>query len=216
MNLLFDLDGTLADPQQGILASMRYAFAKLQLPCPEESVLQAAIGPPLHIGFAEMLGTDDEQLAWDAVQAYRECFREVGITGNTVYEGIAPALDELAGAGHRLYLATSKPIVFAAEIISHHGLASFFQGAYGSELDGTRSDKAELIAHILDAEQLDAQDTAMIGDRRHDMVGAIANNVFPVGVLWGFGNHDELSGSGARQVLRHPHALANVPGFVGV
>lgn len=209
MNLLFDLDGTLADPQQGILASMRYAFAKLQLPCPEESVLQAAIGPPLHIGFAEMLGTDDEQLAWDAVQAYRECFREVGITGNAVYDGIAETLEAFASGGNRLFLATSKPIVFAADIISEHGLAQYFNGAYGSELDGTRSNKAELIAHILQTEQLDARDSAMIGDRRHDMAGAVSNGVLPVGVLWGFGSRQELSAAGARRLVERPVELAS-------
>lgn len=207
LNLLFDLDGTLVNPGEGILASLRYAFSRLGLEAPPGPRLEDAIGPPLQVALGNLLGTDDQQLIWRGVAAYREHFAEVGITGNVVYDGMSDALELLSSAGASLYLATSKPIIFASKIIRHHGLSGFFRNAYGSELDGTRSDKGELIAHVLSSERIAPATGVMIGDRRHDVIGASKNLVRPVGVLWGYGSREELAEAGAEWLAERPAQL---------
>jgi len=211
VNLFFDLDGTLVDPREGIFSSLKFAFSSLGREVPTESQLEDAIGPPIQVSFASFLDTDDQRLIWQAVNAYREHFAGVGITGNVVYEGMTDALELLRIAGARLFVATSKPVVFASEIIRQHGLSGYFQAVYGSELDGTRSDKGELIAHVLASEILSAGGCQMIGDRKHDMIGALKNSVRPVGVLWGFGSRSELMEAGAEQLLEYPANLAGLP-----
>jgi len=212
VNLFFDLDGTLVDPREGIFASLQFAFSSLGRETPTNSQLEEAIGPPIHVSFANFLNTQDQRLIWQAVNAYREHFAEVGITGNSVYEGMTDTLERLRLAGASLFLATSKPIVFASKIIRQQGLSGYFKTAYGSELDGTRSDKGELIAHVLASESLSAGGCQMIGDRKHDMIGAIKNSVRPVGVLWGFGSRSELMEAGAEQLLEYPACLAGLAG----
>lgn len=207
MNLLFDLDGTLVDSSEAIFSSLKFAFSKLGLEEPTRCQLESAIGPPMHLSFAGFLNTQDEQLIWQGVNAYREHFAKVGITDNVVYDGITDTLETLRVAGARLFVATAKPIIFASQILQLHGLSGFFQTAYGSELDGTYSDKGELISYLLASESLAPNTCVMIGDRKHDMIGAIKNNVRPMGVLWGFGSRDELMDAGAEQIFDQPGGL---------
>ena len=210
MNILFDLDGTLTDPKEGIVTSIEYALASLGHPVQANENLERFIGPPLRNAFSELLDTNNLTVINTAVDLYRERFRELGMYENRVYDGIPRALERLCRSGLRLFVATSKPQVFAERILEHFDLARPFDAVYGCGLDGTLSDKAELIAHILAAEQLRRTDTVMVGDRHHDASGAIANGVAPVGVLWGYGTHAELMQAGVCRFLRHPDELAEL------
>ncbi len=155
MNLLFDLDGTLTDPFPGIRKCISYALDKIGRQLPPRESLRWCIGPPLKDSFAKLLASDDEELVGKAITFYRERFSAVGLFENRVYEGIPEALEALQGDGHTLYVATSKPTVYAERIIDHFNLHRYFKRIYGSELDGTRSDKTSLISHILKRESIE-------------------------------------------------------------
>lgn len=207
MNLLFDLDGTLTDPFTGITKCIVYALERLGKKLPPAERLQWCIGPPLRNIFAKLLASDNAALIEKAVALYRERYGTVGWSENKVYTGIPKVLEALQKDQHKLYVATSKPVVYARRIIDHFELNGFFKCIYGSELDGTRGDKTSLISHILRAEGLSPSETAMIGDREHDMIGAKENSISAIGVLWGYGSKDELENSGARTFLSTPQEL---------
>jgi phosphoglycolate phosphatase len=208
MNVLVDLDGTLTDSAPGIVACIKHALAEMRHTCPGDAALRNFIGPPLHETFRVILGSDDPGLIETALGLYRERFAARGIFENVVYPGIPLALQELVDAGAALFLATSKPLPYAERIVAHFGLRDYFSAVYGSEFDGTRSGKGELIAHILNAEALSPHSTVMVGDRSHDVVGAKANGVFPIGVLWGYGSRDELAAAGATAFCERPDGLS--------
>ncbi|MDO7909597.1 HAD family hydrolase [Pseudomonas sp. 22-AL-CL-001] len=189
--ILFDLDGTLTDPRLGITRSIQHALARLGIDEPDLTRLEPFIGPPLLQAFMQFYGFDEAK-AWDAVNHYRERFRVTGMYENQVFEGIPALLSTLAGQGRTLYIATSKPWEFAREIARHFAFDRHFKMIYGSELDGTRTDKVELIRHLLDEERLDPAQTLMIGDRKHDLIGARSNGLQSVAVGYGFGSRDEL------------------------
>ena len=207
VNVLLDLDGTLTDPRVGIVACLQHALHRLGRPCPPPADLVAFIGPPLRESFGRLLDTDEGSAIDEAVTLYRERFAAIGLFENIVYQGVPEALAELRGLGMTLYVATSKAHTFARRIVEHFGLGSFFAGVYGSELDGTRADKAELIAHVLQREALASTSTVMVGDRAHDVRGARARGVFPVGVLWGYGSRAELTSAGAGILCERPALL---------
>ncbi|MBD1552926.1 HAD family hydrolase [Pseudomonas typographi] len=191
-NVLFDLDGTLTDPREGITRSIQYALGKLGIDEPDLRRLEHFIGPPLLQAFMQHYGMDEAR-AWQAVNHYRERFGVAGLYENQLFEGVIELLDMLVAQGRHLYIATAKPWAYAHEIARHFGFARHFKVIYGSELDGTRSDKAELIAHLLHTEGLTPADTLMIGDRKHDLLGAQANGLDCVAVGYGFGSAEELS-----------------------
>jgi phosphoglycolate phosphatase len=207
MNLLFDLDGTLTDPQQGIVACIRYALRKLDIEVATGIRLESYIGPPLRDSFRSLCGGDDDVEA--AVAFYRERFATTGLFENRVYDGIPLCLELLHARAESIHLATSKPTIYAERIIQHFGLKRFFDGVYGSQLDGRLGDKTELIEHILKREKLNAANTIMIGDRSFDMVGARNNNVTAIGVLWGYGSEAELGLAGADRICSHPASLSD-------
>jgi phosphoglycolate phosphatase len=211
MHLLFDLDGTLTDPAQGILGCIRHALSRLQIDIDADTPLEPFIGPPLRDTFRTLLGVAGADLALveAAVAIYRERFTKLGLYENRVYDGIPQSLERLHACADSIHLATSKPRVYAERILEHFGLARYFDGIYGSELDGRLGDKTELIAHLLEREGLDAADSVMIGDRSYDVVGASNNKVDVIGVLWGYGSAAELAQAGARQLCRHPGELAD-------
>ncbi len=208
MNLLFDLDGTLTDPFLGITRCIVHALNAQGRQAPPPEDLRWCIGPPLKDSFLALLDTTNELLAEEAIRHYRDRFATVGMFENEVYPGIEAALADLRRQGHRLFVATAKPTVFAAKIVEHFGLSPHFQAVYGSELDGTRCDKADLIAHLLRHESLPTDETLMIGDRRHDIIGAKANRLRALGVLWGYGSQTELTLAGADQCIAAPAQLA--------
>lgn len=209
MNVLLDLDGTLTDPREGIVGCIRHALSELGEIAPGDEMLVRYIGPPLRDTFRELLGDDSERVE-AAVRAYRVRFEAVGMFENEVYAGVPEALEALARRGARLYLATSKPRVYAERILSHFGLSAHIASAYGSELNGALSNKSELIAHVIGRAGLDHSRTVMVGDRKHDIQGAVDNRVRPVGVLWGYGSKAELENAGAAELYEKPEELAKL------
>lgn len=204
--ICFDLDGTLTDPKEGIVGSIRYALEKLGHECSSnDDDLTWCIGPPLLSSFEKLVG--DKQEAERALVVYRERFGTIGLYENKVYPGIQTVLEALVSDGHRLFVATSKPTVYAEPILKHFELAHYFERIFGSELDGTRSDKTDLLAWVLAEAGLDASGTVMIGDRRHDVAGALNNGIDVVGVLYGYGGEEELLAAGAKRLCEHPADL---------
>ena len=207
--IFFDLDGTLTDPKPGITRSIQYALGKLDHPAiPTEDELTWCIGPPLHASFATLLGS--ETSADLALSYYRERFSDVGLYENGVYAGIRDLLTALGQSGRRMFVATSKPHVFAKRIIDHFGLAGHFEHVFGSELDGTRVHKADLLAYALEQTGVDASRALMIGDRSHDVNGAKANGMDAIGVTYGYGSREELITAGARHLCASPRAIWDV------
>jgi len=207
--LLFDLDGTLTDPKEGIVGSIRYALEKLQLVTSKsDQDYLWCIGPPLMESFVQMTGSEDK--AARALVFYRERFSKTGLFENQVYREIPETLLILKNAGHRLYVATSKPHVFAQQILDHFRLSDLFERVYGSELDGTRADKSELLSFLIGREALDRQNCIMIGDRKHDVMGARNNLVSSIGVLYGYGSRQELEEAGADRLCGNPSDLLDV------
>ena len=211
--LLFDLDGTLTDPKVGITESIRYALAKMERPYPPDVSLDWCIGPPLQESFAKLLQSDDPQLGQEALRLFRERFGTVGLFENALYPPILNVLHTLQEAGLRLFIATSKPTVYARRIVQHFDLERLFQAVYGSELDGRFTHKSDLIRHVLQQENLEPGHTLMIGDREHDMLGAKANDVSAAGATWGYGTPAELTAAGAITLLHQPDDLLKFLGL---
>ena len=208
--LLFDLDGTLTDPFVGITRSILYAMEKLGRLVPAGEDLRWCIGPPLKSAFRTLLDTDDEAAADQAVRLYRERYSTIGKFENSLIQGIPELLATLAGEGYFLSVATSKLKTYAGDIIDHFDLRRYFHVLHGSELDGRNAAKGDLVRHILTTEQIDAANTIMIGDRSHDIVGASANGVAAIGVLWGYGDRPELERAGAARIASRPEELPHL------
>ncbi|MET0500396.1 MAG: HAD-IA family hydrolase [Candidatus Binatia bacterium] len=209
VSIFFDLDGTLCDPREGIIRCFSHALDALGQARPPEDELARYIGPPLHESFAALLNSGDIALIRRAVELYRQRFVTQGMFENAVYAGMEDALAALQ-PHVRLYVVTSKPTVFALQILEHFGLERFFRLTYGSELDGTRSDKKKLIAHVLAEENIPSSEAVMVGDREHDVKGALKNSVLPIGVLWGYGSHEELTQAGASVLCDSPMTLVEL------
>jgi phosphoglycolate phosphatase len=195
--VIFDLDGTLTDPREGIARSFVYALERLGLVAPPLSELTRHIGPPLREVFGTLLATDDAARIEHAVALYRERFGTIGLFENQPYAGIHGVLAQLRAAGHRLFVCTSKAQVYAERIVAHFDLAPHFERVYGPGLDGSLSDKAQLLAHLVAREAVAPSGAIMVGDRKHDMLAAGTNNVRGLGVLYGFGDLAELQAAGA-------------------
>ncbi|MGB5984755.1 MAG: HAD hydrolase-like protein [Desulfobacterales bacterium] len=205
--ILFDLDGTLTDPKTGIFNCIAYALGKMGRPVKGTDNWERYIGPPLLQSFAELLESDDLELARQALAHYRERFSQQGLFENRVYGGIEALLGQLKDRGSVLYVATSKPQVFARRIIAHFMLDVYFKAVYGSELDGTRAEKSALLAHLMHAEALVPQESLMIGDRKYDVWGAKSAGLAAAGVLWGYGSRQELETAGADWICDQPQEL---------
>jgi len=192
-NILIDLDGTLTDPKVGITTSARYGLEKIGHPISDEINIDWIIGPPLKASLAKILNVEaDHVLAEQALMGYRERFAVKGLYENHVFEGVAETLAELKRRGYRLFLATAKPTVYAKQILEHFDLAQYFTDIYGSELNGDRTNKAELIQYILAQQQLQADQCMMVGDREHDIFGARHNGIETIAVSYGYGSQEEL------------------------
>jgi len=202
---LFDLDGTLTDPRIGILRCIHHALDHLDFPAPLDAELETWIGPPLYDSFFKLLRTPE--LAAEALNSYRERFARIGLIENAPYPGITECLQRIQNDCDSIYVVTSKPTLFARPILEHFSLRHYFDGVYGSHLDGSMTDKAALIAHVLQVEALEPRATIMIGDRKHDVIGAKANAVRPIGVLWGYGSRQELASAGADVFCSSPERL---------
>jgi len=202
--IFFDLDGTLTDPKPGITGCIQYALERLDEPVPTQDALEWCIGPPLLANFEKLVGADRAQRG---VDLYRERFGDVGLFENEVYPGIPGVLSALQEKGARLFVASSKPKVYVDRILEHFELMPHFEGVYGSELDGTRTDKRDLLAYALGTEAISASETTMIGDRGADTVGALHNTMPFLGVLYGYGSREELEEAGATRFADRPDDL---------
>lgn len=196
-NLLFDLDGTLTDPGVGITNSVAYALEKYGIKTDDRTQLYKFIGPPLQDSFEQFYGFSKED-AKTAVQYYREYYKETGIFENKLYDGMEHLLQSLCEAGKKLFVATSKPEAFAVQILEYFSVNQYFTYIAGSNMDGTRSKKEEVIAYALKAGKIqDLSSAVMIGDREYDVTGAKKAGIASIGVLFGYGSRKELEAAGA-------------------
>ena len=198
--ILFDLDGTITDPALGITNSVAFALNKFDIHIKDKMELYKFIGPPLIDSFMEFYHFSKEQ-AKQAVVFYREYFAEKGILENTVYQGIEDMLKTLICSGMRLCIATSKPESFAKTILEYFKLSKYFEYIAGATFDETRSKKSEVIEYALEqCKFTDRKRVVMVGDRKHDILGAEKCSIDSIGVLFGYGSRVELEKAGATYI----------------
>ncbi len=206
--LLFDLDGTLTDPKEGITKSVQHALKAFGIEEPDRDKLTVFIGPPLVPSFMEFYGLDHEQ-ALEAVKVYRERFSTVGLYENRVLEGIPEMLARLKAEGKVLAVASSKPEEFVLKILEHFGLRDYFDEVVGALLDETRTAKKDVIEEALRRLKIkDRSEVLMIGDRKHDAEGARLCGLDSLGVYTGFAEEDELEEAGATFVCHSVEEMA--------
>lgn len=199
--ILFDLDGTLTDPAIGITNSVMYALKKYGIEVSDRSELYKFIGPPLGDSFEKYYGFSKEE-AKTAVEYYREYYRDKGIFENLVYDGLEDLLKTLKDNNKILIVATSKPEVFAKQILEHFNIGKYFTYIAGSNLDGTRVKKDEVIKYAIEScNIIDLSKAIMIGDREHDIIGAKVVGINSIGVLFGYGDRSELENAGANFIV---------------
>jgi phosphoglycolate phosphatase len=209
--VVFDLDGTLTDSQTGIVRSARYALERLNaaegtdFPIPAEAEMTWIVGPPMRGTFAKLVGAERVE---KTIGFFRERFTTIGLFENAPYDGVVEALESLAALGYRRFVATSKAEVDARRILDRFDLARHFDGIYGSQLDGGRAAKRDLLAYLLKRERAGAtQGAVMIGDRRFDVEGARAVGLPTIGALWGYGGAEELTAAGADPLIATPQEI---------
>ncbi|HEM6556453.1 TPA: HAD family hydrolase [Streptococcus suis] len=207
--ILFDLDGTLTDSGQGILNSVAYALEKMGIEEPDTANLNRFIGPPLYESFSRFyqLSPEDTQSAVDAFRVY---FKEKGMFENQLYPGIIPLLEELRTAGKTLVIATSKPEIFAKQILEHFGIAHYFDVIAGASLDSSRISKADVIGYAINQLEAFPKHAVMIGDREHDIEGARKHQLPAIGVLYGYGNKQEFEKAGATMIVETVQDLKRI------
>lgn len=206
--VLLDLDGTLTDPFPGISRCIEFALQQMDAPVPDAHSLRSWIGPPLLESFKayfEAIGVSCSE--HEALELYRQRFASTGLFENAVYPDIPELLAFWASRNIQLILATAKPLVFARRILAHFELDAYFIACHGSELDGRRTDKVELLQYIIDQADVDAHSSVMIGDRHHDMAAGRYHGMQTIGVTWGYGSEQELLNAGAEQLASTPGAL---------
>lgn len=209
-HFFFDLDGTLTDPAEGITNSIAYALDYLNIEYPSKESLVRHIGPPLKYTFTVDYGLDEETAAL-AVKKYRERFSEIGIFENRLFDGIHELLSELKKNSKKIYLATTKPRPFAEKILEHYGIIEYLDIVSGSEFNGERSEKDEVIDHICELAGLTDRSTCvMIGDRKYDIEGAHKCGMPCIAVLFGYGSIEEFNEYGADFVVGSVEELYNM------
>ena len=208
--LFFDLDGTLTDPAQGITNSFIHAIKYFGLEVPSYETLCSFIGPPLPDTFKTQFNFSEEKAA-EGVKKYREYFAEKGLLENSVYPGIPELLTKLKAAGKKLVVATSKPEEYSVRIIEHFGLARYFENVCGSLMDESRSKKDEVIEYVIERNHIsDRSRILMIGDRKHDILGAKKVGLKSCGVLFGYGSLEELETAGADFIAENVSRLDKI------
>jgi len=208
--ILFDLDGTLSDPKIGITKSVQYALAKIGIDEPDLDKLDCFIGPPLQDSFAEYYSFDEGKTN-KAIDFYRERFKDEGLFENDLYSSIPILLKSLQELQFTLVVATSKPTVFAEQILQHFNIKQYFDLVVGSNLDGTRTAKTEIIQYIIDAYNPHTLDNfIMIGDRKHDIIGANNTGIDSIGVTYGYGSFEELSHANPTHIVNSVDQLKDI------
>lgn len=199
--VLFDLDGTLFDTSEGIMECYRMGLEHFGIFVKDNSELRKVIGPSLYTSYHEFFGLEGVQVN-EAVKVYREKYNSEGIYKCRMYDGIEKVLNTLKPNGFTVCTATSKPQIMAEKILNFSGIAKYFDVICGAELDGSRSDKAELIDTALkQCNFTDRNKVAMVGDRFYDIKGAVEAGVHSIGVTYGFGSREELAKAGAEYII---------------
>ena len=206
--VLFDLDGTLTDAAPGIINGMRIVFEHFGIEQPDETTMRTYLGPPLAVTWREHYDFTDEQVT-EGLALYRDYYHDQGMFENAVFEGIPKLLGNLNDDGITLATATSKPDYSATRIIEHFGLRDYFAFIGAANLEGTRDAKALVIEHTLEQLQANAgtHRILMVGDRHHDVHGARAHDIDTIGVLWGYGDAEELTDAGAISLVSSTRQL---------
>ncbi|MBN1362109.1 MAG: HAD hydrolase-like protein [Sedimentisphaerales bacterium] len=205
--LFFDLDGTLADPREGMTKCLLHALQRLGRLAPAPEALLQYIGPSLRSAFPRLLESDDPGLIEAAVRYYRERYSTVGLFEQDIYPGIPLLLQTLHGDSFNLFVVTSKPQIFAQKILDHFRLAEYFADVFGPQLDGRFDDKTELIAHIFEQTTCQPRQAVMIGDRASDILAGKTNGTRTIAVTYGFGSAEELAGAEPDQICHSPAAI---------
>jgi phosphoglycolate phosphatase len=207
-HILFDLDGTLTDSAEGVTRSVQYALQMYGIEASLEE-LKSFVGPPLHWSFENSYGFSKAK-AFQAVEYYREYYREKGIFENKLYPDITTMLDALSKSGASLYVATSKPTVFALQVLQHFNIDSYFATIAGSNLDGTRVDKSEVIDFVLTNNgDIDKNRAVMVGDRKHDIIGARTCGLHSIAVTYGYGSPTELTAAEPTFIINSVEELSD-------
>lgn len=208
--ILFDLDGTLTDPGIGITNSVMYALKKFQIEVEDRTTLYKFIGPPLKASFEKYYGFSKEESEL-ALQYYREYFKPKGLYENQVYKGVRELLTELKSRNKTLILATSKPEEFAIEILRHFDLYKYFDFVAGATMDSSRVKKEDVILYALQSYGVsDLSSAIMIGDREHDILGAKQVGLDSIGVLYGYGDYEELKEAGATYIVENTEDILKI------
>ena len=199
--ILFDLDGTLTDPALGITNAVAYGLKEIWgIEVEDKKTLNKFIGPPLLEAFSQEYGfsTEDSQKTLDK---YREYYRSRGLFENIMYDGVPEMLAQLRARGKKLFVATSKPEEFSIKILKHFGIYDYFDFVAGASFDTSRAKKADVIKYALDQNGIaDVSRLIMVGDREHDVLGAKAHGIETIGVLYGYGDREELTSAGAKYI----------------
>lgn len=208
--IFFDLDGTLTNPALGITNSFKHALKCFGMEIPSYETLCTFIGPPLVDTFKTQFGFDDNKAA-EGVKKYREYFAQKGLLENSVYQGIPELLNKLKNAGKKLVVATSKPEEYSVKIMKHFDLSKYFENICGSLMDETRSKKDEVIAYAIERNHItDKSKILMVGDRKHDILGAKKTGIKSCGVLFGYGSREELETAGADFIAENISKLSEI------
>lgn len=208
--IFFDLDGTLSDSKVGIIRCLQYSLAKFNIRENNIEKLTRCIGPSLSYTYREWYGLSQEQ-AKQATEFYRERFEEKGIRENFLFDGVLALVRDLHAAGKKLILATAKPTVHAQRILEHQNIAGYFTEIIGSNLDGTREDKSEVIAFALTKiGGVNGRKIVMVGDRQHDILGARENNLLVIGVGYGYGTLTEITAAKPDTIVNTVEELRNI------
>lgn len=207
--ILFDLDGTLTDPGIGITNSVAYALNKFGISVDDKTELYKFIGPPLKDSFMKYYGFDQNK-ALLAVDYYREYFSEKGIFENKIYDGVQEVLSDIKNSGRKIALATSKPELFAKQILDYFNLTEYFDFVGGATMDSSRNTKGDVINYTLQNLKIkDLSTVVMVGDREHDIIGAKQAGIDSIGVLFGYGDRKELENAGAVYIAKTVKEIIN-------
>ncbi|MDL2310723.1 HAD hydrolase-like protein [Peptostreptococcaceae bacterium OttesenSCG-928-C18] len=207
--ILFDLDGTIVDSGEGIKNSIKYSLKKFGIEEKGDEVLNNFIGPPLADSYMKYFNLN-EQEADKIVQIYREYYKDDGVYENKLYDGIVDVISELKLRGNNIFLATSKPLIFAKKVLEQHKLTSYFDFVAGATLDNKISEKKDVIKYIIDSNTLKASNAYMIGDTKFDIYGGKFFNFKTIGVTYGYGSYEELKEYKADFIVDSPKEILEI------
>ena len=206
-SVLFDLDGTLTDPTEGIVKSMKYALDRLGRPIPDDEKLRSLISASIQTTFVKLLNTNEQPLIEEGIRFFRERYSTIGLFENEVYPGVPELLDRLCQNGYPLFIVTAKAKVFSEKVIEHFKLDKWLNGVFGPSLEERGYTKSRLIESALSIHKLSPKSTAMVGDRREDILAGKSNGTVTVGVTYGSGSREEITGSTPDFICHDPLSI---------